>query len=283
MLEAASSAPTRGSLEAWVAEDVAAALDLDPEQVEAIREAMEGKTVKDGGLPSFTKRNPKREDGSAERARAWRQSKKNAPEPPEPNGNGKRTQPNATERNRTLEEIREEKRTTTDSLPSEARLAPRSDESAPVIDLAERRPSEPPAPPDQPPLTPAAAAAAMMPWVRTHFRMDRGWPGRTAREQRQQETRCLAVLRELLEGGTTPQTVAEALRGAVILRDSGKIRGWVAPGQPMFTRILNHTSESGPSFWQRCIDAYRRTGEEADGEGGSGGLQPVVVDVRGAA
>lgn len=171
----------------------------------------------------------------------------------------------------------------TATLTSFARL----DEGAEVIDLAERRPSEPAAPPTDRPARPADPAVEMMPWVRKHFRLGQGWPGRNAKEQRQGEARCLGLLRELIAKGRTPEDVANALRGAVLLRDSGELqrRRWVRIGEPMFTRILLKTNEGGPSFWQEALDAYAREvdrkADAGDQPGESrGGLQPVVIEIR---
>lgn len=74
----------RGELKNWSDEDVAAALDADPEHITAIRAAMQGKTLDGNKLTGWEKRQPKREDGSAERAKQWRERK--------------RTQANAVER-----------------------------------------------------------------------------------------------------------------------------------------------------------------------------------------
>lgn len=100
MLERASQNEPRGQIDGWNDKVAAAALDLTPEAVQAIREAMEGLSLNGFALTGWDKRQPKREDGSAERARRWRAQKKR-----------EGTQPNATEREQTLEEIRgEEKR-----------------------------------------------------------------------------------------------------------------------------------------------------------------------------
>ena len=102
MLEDASANATeRGELHGWCSEDIAALLDMDPGQVEAIREAMQGKVLEGDRMPAWDKRQPKREDGSAERARAWRERKK-----AEKERDG--TQTNAGERKRTLDKRRGE-------------------------------------------------------------------------------------------------------------------------------------------------------------------------------
>lgn len=84
MTNAGANASERGELENWSDEDIAASLDLETDAVEAIRSAMQGKTLDGVKLTGWEKRQPKREDGSAERAKAWRERK--------------RTQPNAEER-----------------------------------------------------------------------------------------------------------------------------------------------------------------------------------------
>lgn len=93
LTNASANATERGTLNGWNDEDIAAALDMEPEHVTAICDAMQGKTLDGDRLQGWEKRQPKREDGSSERAKAWRERN--------------RTQPNAP---RTLrrEEIRED-------------------------------------------------------------------------------------------------------------------------------------------------------------------------------
>lgn len=106
LTNAGANATERGTLDSWSDEDVAAALDMEPAHVTAIREAMQGKTLDGDKLTGWEKRQPNREDGSAERARAWRERN--------------RTQPNAEKRPDTdPEKIREE----STSLPSEQEAA----------------------------------------------------------------------------------------------------------------------------------------------------------------
>jgi hypothetical protein len=100
MMETAGQATERGTLDGWRDDVTAALLDMEEADVRSIREAMRGLTIDGETLPAWAKRQPKREDGSAERARRWRESKKE-----------ERTQPNATERAGTPEERRVEKRT----------------------------------------------------------------------------------------------------------------------------------------------------------------------------
>lgn len=92
LLVNASNATERGRTQNVCSEDIASALDLETEQVDAIIAAMQGR-VMDGELISgWSKRQVEREDGSAERARAWREAQKIKE---------KGAQPNATERKRT--------------------------------------------------------------------------------------------------------------------------------------------------------------------------------------
>jgi hypothetical protein len=96
MLVCAANATERGELIGWNDESVAAGLDVDEENVAAIREAMQGRVLDGIRLMGWEKRQPLREDGAADRARMWRDRKTaekaeserlrtqtNATEPPE--------------------------------------------------------------------------------------------------------------------------------------------------------------------------------------------------------
>ncbi len=96
MVNASANANERGRTHNLHADDIAAALDMDDAHVEAILTAMEGKVMADGVLLGWAKRQPKREDSSAERAKAWREERK-------------RTQANASELPETETETEEEK------------------------------------------------------------------------------------------------------------------------------------------------------------------------------
>ncbi len=98
MLTLASNATERGRTQGWSDEDIATALDVETDQITAIRDAMQGRVLDEDFLTGWDKRQPLREDGAAERAKAFRERKKVE----------KETQPNATERKQSLEEIREE-------------------------------------------------------------------------------------------------------------------------------------------------------------------------------
>lgn len=76
----------RGELFGWSDDDAAAALDIETAHVVAIFDAMQGKVLDGKRLAGWEKRQPKREDGSAERAKRWRERKRTqatAGEPPD--------------------------------------------------------------------------------------------------------------------------------------------------------------------------------------------------------
>lgn len=91
MVQAGENPNERGRTQGNDDDEIAAALDIEPEQVSAIREAMQGKVLDGDRLSGWEKRQPKREDGSAERAKAWRDAQKNGSE-------RNRTKPNAGKR-----------------------------------------------------------------------------------------------------------------------------------------------------------------------------------------
>lgn len=76
ILTNASNAGERGRLEKLSCEDIASALDLEGSQVEAILEAMQGRVLQGDAVSGWQRRQPIREDGSAERARNWRAARK---------------------------------------------------------------------------------------------------------------------------------------------------------------------------------------------------------------
>jgi|ERR1035437_5372732 hypothetical protein len=119
MLVCASNATERGRTQGWCDEDIATALDIETDDVIVIREAMQGRVLDGDYLIGWEKRQPLREDGSADRGKAFRERQKQEKEEV-------KTQPNATERNRTLEEIREEeKRLDKKELKSKTEASPR--------------------------------------------------------------------------------------------------------------------------------------------------------------
>jgi hypothetical protein len=107
LLVCASNAAERGRTQSFNCEDVASALDIDTEQVGAIVDAMQGRVLDGDAVAGWEKRQVAREDGAAERAKAWREAKKAASNA----GERDRTQ---AERNQTpdkdKEEIREEEK-----------------------------------------------------------------------------------------------------------------------------------------------------------------------------
>lgn len=103
----ANATERNGTLTNFDDEDVAAALDIDACHVASIREAMQGKTLDGDRLTGWDRRQPKREDGAADRAKAWREKKKSDPRQSEPSnereGERKRTQENADERSEKIQ------------------------------------------------------------------------------------------------------------------------------------------------------------------------------------
>jgi transcription elongation GreA/GreB family factor len=79
MMVCASQAEDRGNLDGWDDEDIAAALDLEPVDIAAVRDAMQGKVLDGDHLKGWSKRQPKRErdDTSTDRVRKHREAKKN--------------------------------------------------------------------------------------------------------------------------------------------------------------------------------------------------------------
>ena len=109
LLDRASQAAKRGSIKGYDAEVIADALGYETEQIEAIIAALHEKAVLiDCEFASWTKHQPMREDGSAERAKAFRERKK-------AEQNGDEPAPNATERTRTQTTSREDTDTDTDT------------------------------------------------------------------------------------------------------------------------------------------------------------------------
>lgn len=105
ILVCASNATERGRTQSVCNEDIASALDMEVEQVDQIISAMQGRVLDGDMVSGWAKRQVEREDGSAERSKAWRESKKQAKTP----------EPNATERNRTQEERKRTPYTDTDT------------------------------------------------------------------------------------------------------------------------------------------------------------------------
>ena len=110
LVNASGNDDERGTLKNWVSDDVAAALDITEEEVDLIIQAMQGKVLDGVKITGWDSRQPKREDGGAERAREWRDKKKQEANAPERT----RTQPSAEKRS---EEEEEKSRKTTNPEP----------------------------------------------------------------------------------------------------------------------------------------------------------------------
>lgn len=93
----ASNASERGRTQNLNIEDIASALDIEFEAVEAILEAMQGRVLEGELVSGWAKRQPAREDGSAARAKAWRDSRRSQKQAEE-DGERTRTQANAEKR-----------------------------------------------------------------------------------------------------------------------------------------------------------------------------------------
>lgn len=93
LLDYASQGSERGSIKGFDVETYAAFSGFEEDQIQAVIDALTDKDVigPDGGFRNWQKRQPKREDGAAERAKAWRERQQTQNE-------RNRTQPNAEER-----------------------------------------------------------------------------------------------------------------------------------------------------------------------------------------
>lgn len=76
MANASANEQERGTLRNWSHEDMAVALDIEPAHAEAIYDAMQGKLLEGDRLTGWERRQPKREDNSAERVRSMRERKR---------------------------------------------------------------------------------------------------------------------------------------------------------------------------------------------------------------
>ncbi len=133
LLEHASQAEPRGDISDFDIETLAVALDIDDDAIHSIITAMTAKgMIVDGGIAAWDKRQPQREDGAAERAKAWREKQKQQPA----------NTPNATERNRTQPNAGERPDTDTDTdTEAETEVSQKRKEEAPQVS-----PASPPLP-----------------------------------------------------------------------------------------------------------------------------------------
>ena len=99
LLEQASKSDIRGDVSNFDVETIAVALDIEEDAINAVIAAMTAKgMIVDQGIAKWDARQPQRDDGSAERAKAWREKQKQQ----EPNATEReQTKPNATEREQT--------------------------------------------------------------------------------------------------------------------------------------------------------------------------------------
>lgn len=77
MVSAGANSDEKGVMADWCTEDVASALDMDEEAVDAIFNAMQGRVLDDCRLTGWEKRQPRTEDGTAAaRKAAWKERQK---------------------------------------------------------------------------------------------------------------------------------------------------------------------------------------------------------------
>ena len=76
LVNASQNAEQRGTMLGWDDEDAGAALDMDAGAVASIREAMQGKVLDGERLTGWDRRQPKREDNSSDRVKAFRERQK---------------------------------------------------------------------------------------------------------------------------------------------------------------------------------------------------------------
>lgn len=77
LMDRASQAEDRGSIAGYDADGLACFFGCEPEQVEAVVASMTAKgMISDGRFSSWERRQPKREDDSSKRVKAWREKQK---------------------------------------------------------------------------------------------------------------------------------------------------------------------------------------------------------------
>jgi hypothetical protein len=121
MLVTASNAVKRGNITGWSDEDIGSALDLSTDHVKAIREAMQGRVLDGERLTGWDERQPKREDNSSVRVRAYRESQKqnqSGGEKDVTQGNAAVTQGNAPDKDTDKEKKERKKHTKKEKLGS---------------------------------------------------------------------------------------------------------------------------------------------------------------------
>jgi hypothetical protein len=120
LMDRASQAAERGSFAGYDADEIAAFMGCDEQDVRNVIDLMiEKGMVKDDAFTKWAYRQPQRDDGAAERAKAWREREKDK------QNNAERI-PNATERKRTLDKDKD-----TDKEPSKEGKGARAREPFP--------------------------------------------------------------------------------------------------------------------------------------------------------
>ena len=79
ILVSASNATERGRTQGLQIEDISSALDTDVEKIGDVLKAMQGRVLQGDVVTGWDKRQPIREDSSAERAKQWRERNRTQP------------------------------------------------------------------------------------------------------------------------------------------------------------------------------------------------------------
>ncbi len=192
MLECASQSNPRGELSGWVHEDVAAALGYAEEEVAAIHDAMQGKTLDGDALSGWKRRQPKAEDATAgARKQAQRQRDRERSEKVTPSDNEAGHGMSRTVTTETETETEEKDRS---SLRSDSSSAAPSD--APAVAAAAERIDQRVA---------QITAEAIAAWngcalVRTNGGLLATVNPAVGREKRRQQVRrCLSIARDICQ------------------------------------------------------------------------------------
>lgn len=224
LFDRASQAEDRGSVVGHDPELIAEVFGYEADDVSRIIVELEAKSViADGRLTAWDKYQPKREDGSAERGKAYRERIRT-------NTERTQTQPNATER---PEERRLETEQTPSSLRSDGERARRG--TNPIVILSS-----------------IVDGPSAQRWV-THLE-DKGKKPSAA----QVEELC-GVLNQVKAAGGSP---AEALRFAIkkgwVSLELEYLRN---NGFPLKTAAPTATEAWPPEKWQRVVDNFRQRGD----------------------
>lgn len=248
LLVIASNASERGRTIGTCSEDLASALDLEIEQVEAVLQAMQGRVLDGDMVSGWSKRQVDREDGSADRAKRWRDARKE----------GLRTQANASERMRTTDKDKDkDKDKDTEADQSQKHSAP------PAYEVQAR------------PEKRAAVAASSFDAI--GFLIDSGVEQQTAadyltlrksKKAPATKTALLAIVREIGIARMTPQAGVEMCCS----------RGWVGFKADWLT---SQPARAGPvtpiNGRQARIDSYWQQVRARDENGKFGGSERDIT------